>query len=177
MTRKPLFWHFMSQICVQKVYLWVFGYADFIFDVFTKPNLHIEMFPDKTVYFASFSICSSLFLSSKVTKLGFSKNLHFGFRIWFFGPFKTHFTLALFQFLAFFKVFFSEKPTSEAHSTNFFFGHFKKRVMNVIFGRKKLESVVAEKLWCPYSHFWNAHISLVGAQIFLCSKPLWPYCQ
>ena len=63
----------------------------------------------------------------------FSKNAHFGCYIGFIGPFKTHFTLAQFWFWAFFLDFFSKKPTSDAHLTNFFLAPFKKRLIKITF--------------------------------------------
>ena len=113
----------------------------------------------------------------KWPSLVFSKNVHFGCYIGFIGPFKTHFTLAQFWFWAFFLDFFSKKPTSEAHSTNFIFGAFKERSIMVYFEKKIFKRRADQKLRCPNFHFWNAHISLVNALIFTCSNPLRPCCQ
>ena len=85
-------------------------------------------------HFLTFYESNWVILASEVTKLVFFfKNAHFGCYVGFIGPFKTHFTLAQFLFWAFFLDFFSKKPTSDAHLTNFFLAPFKKRLIKITF--------------------------------------------
>ena len=71
----------------------------------------------------------------------------------------------------YFNIFFSKNLLLRPIPPIFFLA-FQENGYKCYTWKEFLESLVTEKLWCPNFDFWNANISLVEAQIFACSKPL-----
>ena len=78
---------------------------------------------------------------------------------------------------ALFQYFFLQKPTYEANPDNFIFDALKDMSITVNFENKIFKLNGTKKLQNPILKIWNAHISLVEAQIFTCKMTLQPYCQ
>jgi len=103
----------------------------------------------------------------------FQDNCRFGI----FEQFWDFFTLGQVLIRALFQYFFLRRPASEARLSNFIFDAFGTGSIMVCFEKKIFKCWSTQGLRCQSFHFWNAHVSLVGAPIFASSGSLRPCCQ
>ena len=131
------------------------------------PNLQLENFDQSEASFQSHMTRMEVSDWSKFS------NCRFGI----FEQFQDYFTLGQILIWALFQYFFLRKPTYEANPDNFFLDASKEMSVRVKFEIKIFKADGSKKLQIPILKIWNAHISLVEAQIFTCRMTLQPYCQ
>ena len=137
------------------------------------PNLYLDYLENFDQSEASILVMWLPMEASDWSKFEFEIDYRFGI----FEQFSDHFTLGQILIRALFQYFFLQKPTIPAQLTNFLFQAFKERSIKVKSANRILKFDGSKKLQNPILKIWNAHISLVEAQIFTCNMTLQPYCQ